>query len=89
MGTIIGSPPNGIFVRFVTQTYGMEVTIVEWMKVGMPIVLILLPLAWLLLTKVLFKTQIQEIAGGKKWIAHELEGSASFPQEKRLYWLYS
>ena len=22
MGTIIGSPPNGIFVRFVTQTYG-------------------------------------------------------------------
>ena len=66
MGTIIGSPPNGIFVRFVTQTYGMEVTIVEWMKVGMPIVLILLPLAWLLLTKVLFKTQIQEIAGGKK-----------------------
>lgn len=73
MGTIIGSPPNGIFVRFVTQTYGMEVTIVEWMKVGMPIVLILLPLTWLLLTKVLFKTQIREIAGGKKWIAHELE----------------
>ena len=51
----------------------MEVTIVEWMKVGMPIVLILLPLAWLLLTRVLFKTQIKEIAGGKKWIAHELE----------------
>ncbi len=72
MGTIIGSPPNGIFVRFVQQTYGIEVTIVEWMKVGMPVVLILMPLSWILLTKFLFKTQMKEIAGGKKWIANEL-----------------
>ena len=34
MGTIIGSPPNGIFVRFVQQTYGVDVSIVQWMKVG-------------------------------------------------------
>lgn len=73
MGTIIGSPPNGIFVRFVQQTYGQEVTILEWMKVGMPVVLIMLPLSWVLLTKVLFKTQMKEIAGGKEWIKRELD----------------
>ena len=37
MATIIGSPPNGIFVRFVQQTYGVDVSIVQWMKVGMPV----------------------------------------------------
>ena len=73
MGTIIGSPPNGIFVRFVQQTYGMEISILDWMKVGMPVVLILMPLAWFLLTKVLFREQIEKIAGGKEWIRSELK----------------
>lgn len=72
MGTIIGSPPNGIFVRFVQQTYGVEVSIVDWMKVGMPVVLIMMPLTWFLLTKVLFREQIQKIAGGREWIRQEL-----------------
>ena len=73
MGTIIGSPPNGIFVRFVQQTYGVDVSIVQWMKVGMPVVLLLMPLSWLLLTKVLFREQIQKIAGGREWIRTELK----------------
>ena len=73
MGTIIGSPPNGIFVRFVQQTYGVDVSIVQWMKVGMPVVFLLMPLSWLLLTKVLFREQIQKIAGGREWIRTELK----------------
>ena len=73
MGTIIGSPPNGIFVRFVQQMYGVDVSIVQWMKVGMPVVLLLMPLSWLLLTKVLFREQIQKIAGGREWIRTELK----------------
>lgn len=73
MGTIIGSPPNGIFVRFVQQTYGIEVSILEWMKIGIPVVVVLLPLSWVLLTKVLFRSQMKEIAGGKEWIRKELQ----------------
>ena len=74
MGTIIGSPPNGIFVRFVQQTYGVDVSIVQWMKVGMPVVLLLMPLSLSsLLTKVLFREQIQKIAGGREWIRTELK----------------
>lgn len=37
------------------------------MKVGMPVVLLLMPLSWLLLTNVLFREQIQKIAGGREW----------------------
>ncbi len=45
LGTIIGSPPNGIFVRFYEQTYGVQISFVKWMIVGVPVMLLFLPLA--------------------------------------------
>lgn len=72
IGTIIGSPPNGILVRFMAQTYEREVSFVEWMSIGLPVVVLLLPVAWLLLTKVLFRSGIGEIEGGRSWVRCEL-----------------
>jgi sodium-dependent dicarboxylate transporter 2/3/5 len=71
LGTIIGSPPNGIFVRFYEQTYGVEVSFVRWMLIGLPAMLLFLPLAWWLNTRVLFPTRIKEIEGGRAWVAEE------------------
>jgi solute carrier family 13 (sodium-dependent dicarboxylate transporter), member 2/3/5 len=72
LGTIIGSPPNGIFVRFFQQTYGVEVSFTQWMLVGIPTMLLFLPPAWFLNTRVLFPTRIREIEGGRAWIAAEI-----------------
>ena len=36
IATIIGTPPNGIASRFITQTYGTEVTFLDWMAFGLP-----------------------------------------------------
>jgi sodium-dependent dicarboxylate transporter 2/3/5 len=71
LGTIIGSPPNGIFVRFFEQTYGVQVSFAKWMLIGMPTMLLFLPLAWLLNTRVLFPTRMHEIEGGRAWIRSE------------------
>lgn len=67
MATIIGSPPNGIYVRFVEQTYGDTVSLLEWMLIGLPVTLLLLPLCWYMLTGILFKKSITEVAGGREW----------------------
>ena len=72
LGTIIGSPPNGIFVRFYEQTYGVQISFVRWMVVGIPVMLLFLPLAWFLNTRVLFPTRIGELEGGKAWVAEEI-----------------
>ena len=72
LGTIIGSPPNGIFVRFYAQTYGIEVSFLKWMLVGLPTMLLFLPLAWLLNTRMLFPTRIVEIEGGRAWVSEEI-----------------
>jgi solute carrier family 13 (sodium-dependent dicarboxylate transporter), member 2/3/5 len=66
VATIIGSPPNGIAVRYIRQTFGKEVSFFDWLLVGGPFTLIFLPIAWLLVTRVLFRADIGEIAGGRQ-----------------------
>jgi solute carrier family 13 (sodium-dependent dicarboxylate transporter), member 2/3/5 len=55
MGTIIGTAPNVFVVSFINEQLGREIGFFEWMRFAVPLVLILLPLAWLLLTRVLFR----------------------------------
>jgi sodium-dependent dicarboxylate transporter 2/3/5 len=71
IATIIGTPPNGIASRFITQTYGTEVTFLDWMAFGLPFTLVFLPLAWLILTRFLFPVSFGEVAGGREMIAAE------------------
>ena len=72
MATLIGSPPNGIFVRFMEQTYDRVISFTEWMTIAVPVVAVLLPVCFLLLTKVLFPCKIDGIPGGKDWVRREL-----------------
>lgn len=72
MATLIGSPPNGIYARFVEQTYHETVSFVQWLELGLPVTLILLPIAYLLLTRVLFPTKLDAIPGGREWVRKEL-----------------
>ncbi len=48
------------------QTYQKEVSFFDWLLIGGPFTLIFLPIAWLLITRVLFRADIGEIAGGRK-----------------------
>jgi sodium-dependent dicarboxylate transporter 2/3/5 len=41
MGTLIGSPPNFITVRFLQEQAGIELDFVRWMGIGMPAALVL------------------------------------------------
>lgn len=71
IATLIGTPPNGIAARFITQTYGSEISFLDWMAFGLPFTLVFLPLSWLILTKVLFPVSFGEVAGGREMIAAE------------------
>ena len=71
IATIIGSPPNGIAVRYIQQTFGREVGFLDWLLVGGPFTLIFLPIAWLLVTCVLFRADLAEIPGGSRYFEAE------------------
>ena len=55
LGTLIGTPPNAILKGYMEKTHGVEVGFAQWMKFGVPLVLISLPLVHLILTRISFR----------------------------------
>jgi len=55
MGTIIGTPPNALFAAFMAKSYEIEVSFFRWMLIGVPLVIVLLPITWLVLTRITFQ----------------------------------
>ena len=51
IGTPVGTPPNVIFMGIYKENTGKELSFVEWMRIGIPIVICLIPVAWFLLTR--------------------------------------
>ncbi len=58
MATLIGTPPNALLVGFMAENYGIEISFARWMMVGVPVSAIMLPIAWILLTRVLYPVNI-------------------------------
>lgn len=54
LGTLIGSPPNLILANYAANELGQEITMLVWMKLGLPLVALFLPLTWLYLTRIVF-----------------------------------
>ena len=74
LGTLIGTPPNALLAGFLASAYGVEVGFLRWMLLGVPLVAVLLPLAWLLLTRLVLPLGRREIPGGRELIAREIAG---------------
>jgi sodium-dependent dicarboxylate transporter 2/3/5 len=62
MATVIGSPPNLVVAGAIREMAGSSVSFVQWMAIGVPVAIILLPLTWLTLVYVTFPVRGQ-IAG--------------------------
>ena len=72
LGTIIGTPPNTLLVGYMASEHDVQIGFGQWMIVGVPLAVVLMATCWFLLTKVLFKPEIDEIPGGRKLIDDEL-----------------
>ncbi|MCW4027384.1 MAG: DASS family sodium-coupled anion symporter [Candidatus Bathyarchaeota archaeon] len=51
VGTILGSPPNAITVAKLSEMASIHVLFLDWMKAALPLVIILVPIAWWVLLK--------------------------------------
>ena len=51
IATLIGTPPNIIFAGIYEEASSSEFGFLSWMKIGFPIVCVLIPVAWLWLTR--------------------------------------
>jgi sodium-dependent dicarboxylate transporter 2/3/5 len=87
MGTLIGTPPNALLAAFVNENYGVEIGFTQWMMVGVPIMIVSLPLMYLVLTKFVYPIKIETLPGGKELIGKQLSqlGSISDAEKKVAY----
>lgn len=51
IGTIVGTPPNAIAIKYLNDELGLNIGFGEWMLLMVPFVIVLLAFSWLLLLK--------------------------------------
>jgi solute carrier family 13 (sodium-dependent dicarboxylate transporter), member 2/3/5 len=84
MGTLIGSPPNALAASYLDQTFQIQVTFAEWMALALPIALVMLGLAFLVLTRIAFPFS-KTLAGTETHMVADMlreMGPASRPEKR-------
>ncbi len=72
LGTYIGTPPNLFVKGFIEETTGREILFYQWMMFAVPIVFIMVPLAWVVLTRICFPFESKLVRGGSDVVQQEL-----------------
>jgi sodium-dependent dicarboxylate transporter 2/3/5 len=73
-----------MMAAFMEETYGTNIGFAKWMTFGLPIICLLLPLAWLLLTRCIFTFDLPHNKDSIKVVNRELEsmGPLSAPEKR-------
>ena len=72
LGTPIGTPPNLIFMEEYRKATGIDVGFLGWMKYGIPVVLLMLPLMWLWLSRGIGRAEKIALPDTGKWRSEEV-----------------
>ncbi len=73
IATLIGTPPNTVLAAYLEKTYNFEISFLNWLKIGIPFVLVFLPLCWFWLTRLANPMKLKRVPGGRDLIDQELE----------------
>ena len=66
MSTLVGTAPNAMMAAFLFETYEIQVNFSEWMLIGVPLSFVMVPLAWLSLTKWVFHVNFKTNHSGQE-----------------------
>ena len=83
LGTLIGTPPNALLAAYLLDNHDVELGFAQWLLVGLPLVVLGLPLVYLLLTRVLFTLPDDDLPGGGEAIRNELRRAGSMSRAEK------
>ncbi len=72
LGTPIGTPPNLFVVSFMRENYDIEISFLTWMTFGIPTVIIMVPLAWYVLTRWAYPFNLSDAPVAQDMLRQEL-----------------
>ncbi len=82
LATIIGTPPNVVFVGLLEKFYEKSIDFGHWMLVGVPVTIILLFATYVIITKILFPNGIAQVKGTNELIDVKLAGMGHTSREQ-------
>jgi solute carrier family 13 (sodium-dependent dicarboxylate transporter), member 2/3/5 len=84
LGTLLGSPPNAIVAGYISSELDQSVGFLEWMMLGVPIVVVFIAIAWLLITRLLFRFRLDDVPGGRRMIDEQIDDLGPMSQGERM-----
>ena len=84
IATIIGTPPNVVFVGLLNDFYGKEISFAQWFMIGFPVALLLLVCTYFIITRVLFKNNLAQVEGSAQLIKNRLAALGKLRKEEML-----
>lgn len=75
IATLVGTPPNIVFAGIARSLFpnAPEVGFLDWFKIGLPLVIIFLPIVWLYLTRIILPLRLKRIPGERNVIEQDLK----------------
>ena len=73
MSSLVGTAPNIVFAGFMQENYAIEISFIDWMKIALPIGLIMLISGFFVLTKFIYPANFKINQSTKKTITLNLK----------------
>ncbi|MFG6667870.1 SLC13 family permease [Halomonas sp. HNIBRBA4712] len=90
MATLIGQPPMALMRAYMEDAHGVSIGFGHWMMLGLPFSIIMLILAWWVLNKIVFRSEVDNIEGGRALIENELKNMGKLSvEEKRVLGVFA
>lgn len=83
VGTIIGTPPNTVFVGVSDTLFDQQISFALWMAFGIPLAAVMLGLTWAYLVYAAFPLKLKELPGGREFIQAELDKLGKTTREEK------
>ncbi len=86
LGTLVGTPTNLIVVSYLNDQAGFDISFLQWMMFGLPTVAVIVPAAWLVLTKWAFRIRPHGGAAAQEAVRARLAslGPITTPEKRTL-----
>ncbi len=90
MGTPVGTPACTITIAFLEDMANIHISFLEWSMRAVPIVIVLIPITWKLISSIIFPLEIPKIQGGTNMVKQQLyEMGELTGTEKRVMALFT
>lgn len=84
LGTLVATVPNALTAAYLRQAVGEGPSFLEWMQIGVPLILLLLPCAWFFLTRIVFRVSRRRIEGWRETLRAQISGLGPMGRGERL-----